>query len=43
MAIAIELTDFSVFYSQDSIDHVAESLKKDIFGNDTMKIVGVTV
>ncbi len=27
-AIAIELTDFSVFYSQDSIDHVAESLKK---------------
>lgn len=26
--IAIELTDFSVFYSQDSIDHVAETLKK---------------
>jgi len=26
-AIAIELTDFSVFYSQDSIDHVAETLK----------------
>jgi len=26
-AIAIELTDFSVFYSQDSVDHVAESLK----------------
>ncbi len=27
-AIAIELTDFSVFYSQDSIDQVAASLKK---------------
>lgn len=26
-SIAIELTDFSVFYSQDSIDQVAESLK----------------
>ena len=26
-AIAIELTDFSVFYSQDSIDHVAATLK----------------
>ena len=26
-SIAIELTDFSVFYSQDSIDHVAETLK----------------
>ena len=27
-SIAVELTDFSVFYSQDSIDHAAESLKK---------------
>ncbi len=27
-SIAIELTDFSVFYSQDSIDSVAEQLKK---------------
>ena len=27
-AIAVELTDFSVFYSQDSIDHAAESLKE---------------
>ena len=26
-SIAVELTDFSVFYSQDSIDNVAESLK----------------
>ena len=26
-SIAVELTDFSVFYSQDSIDHAAESLK----------------
>ncbi len=26
-SIAIELTDFSVFYSQDSIDHVAATLK----------------
>ena len=26
-AIAVELTDFSVFYSQDSISHAAESLK----------------
>ncbi len=26
-AIAIELTDFSVFYSQDSIDNIAENLK----------------
>ena len=25
--ISVELTDFSVFYSQDSIDNVAESLK----------------
>ena len=27
-SMAVELTDFSVFYSQDSIDHVAETLKK---------------
>ena len=27
-AISVELTDFSVFYSQDTIDHAAESLKK---------------
>lgn len=27
-SIAIELTDYSVFYSQESIDHVAERLKK---------------
>ena len=27
-SIAVELTDFSVFYSQDSIDHAAESLKE---------------
>jgi len=27
-AFAMELTDFSVFYSQDSIDHAAESLKE---------------
>lgn len=33
-SIAIELTDFSVFYSQDSIDNVAESLK-----NGSNKIV----
>ena len=33
-SIAVELTDFSVFYSQDSIDNVAESLK-----NGSNKIV----
>jgi len=27
-SIAVEVTDFSVFYSQDSIDHAAESLKE---------------
>ena len=27
-AVAVELTDFAVYYTQDTIDHVAENLKK---------------
>jgi adenine-specific DNA-methyltransferase len=36
-AIAVELTDFSVFYSQDSVDNAAESLKA---GNNKIVVEG---
>jgi DNA modification methylase len=43
-AIAVELTDFSVFYSQDTVDNAAESLKegKNKIVVETGKIIKVT-
>lgn len=43
-AMAVELTDFSVYYSQDTVDNVAESLKegKNKIVMETGKIVKVT-